>query len=233
MELIFILMAPARPENVGAAARALKTMGFAQLRIVASDVHTRDEAHWVAHGAQELLTSAQRFEDLPDALADLDLVVATTARQRGEHYRYLTPDEVCQQIRSKSSLRRIGILFGCEESGLSNAQLAQADLVSYLPLRVGYPSLNLGQAIMLYAYELSTLFDGETVPEQVAQPEQAQVHALQSQSEQILDAIGVSQDEKLRKWVLDGIPMLAQRDMNLLHLLCKDLAKALANSRID
>ena len=140
---------------------------------------------------------------------------------------------MCQQIRSKSSLRRIGILFGCEESGLSNAQLAQADLVSYLPLRVGYPSLNLGQAIMLYAYELSTLFDGETVPELVAQPEQAQVHALQSQSEQILDAIGVSQDEKLRKWVLDRIPMLAQRDMNLLHLLCKDLAKALANSRID
>jgi tRNA/rRNA methyltransferase len=98
---------------------------------------------------------------------------------------------------------------------------------------VGYPSLNLGQAIMLYAYELSALFDGEISCEPAVQPEQAQVHALQHKSEQILDAIGVSQDEKLRKWVLDGIPMLAQRDMNLLHLLCKDLAKALANSRID
>lgn len=53
----------------------------------------------------------------------------------------------------------MGILFGCEESGLSNAQLAQADLVSYLPLRVGYPSLNLGQAVMLYAYELTALLD--------------------------------------------------------------------------
>ena len=233
MELIFILMAPARPENVGAAARALKTMGFAQLRIVASDVHTRDEAHWVAHGAQELLTSAQRFDALPEALADLDLVVATTARQRGEHYRYLTPDEVCQQIRSKSSLRRIGILFGCEESGLSNTQLAQADLVSYLPLRVGYPSLNLGQAIMLYAYELSSLLDESLSPKVDTEPAIAQVHALQHASAQILDQIGVRQDEKLRKWVMDGIPLLAQRDMNLLHLLCKDLALALADKRID
>jgi tRNA/rRNA methyltransferase len=233
MELFFILMAPARPENVGAAARALKTMGFSRLRIVASDVHTREEAHWVAHGAQELLQTAQQFASLPDALADLDLVIATTARQRGEHHRYLTPDAVCQQIRNKQGLQRIGILFGCEESGLSNAQLAQADLVSYLPLRVGYPSLNLGQAIMLYAYELSTLLDEEAPASDTHQPALAQVHALQNTSEQILDVIGVTQDEKLRKWVLDGIPMLAQRDMNLLHLLCKDLAKALENARID
>ena len=233
MEIFFILMAPARPENVGAAARALKTMGFSRLRIVASDVHLRPEADWVAHGAQELLQQAMSFPTLPEALADLDLIVATTARQRGEHHRYLTPEAVCQQIRNKQGLQRIGILFGCEESGLSNAQLAEADLISYLPLRVGYPSLNLGQAIMLYAYELSALLEEPDSSRVDAEPAIAQVHALQSSSAQILDQIGVKQDEKLRKWVMDGIPLLAQRDMNLLHLLCKDLAKALANSRID
>ena len=233
MEIFFILMAPARPENVGAAARALKTMGFSRLRIVASDVHLRPEADWVAHGAQELLQQVMSFPTLPEALADLDLIVATTARQRGEHHRYLTPEAVCQQIRNKQGLQRIGILFGCEESGLSNAQLAEADLISYLPLRVGYPSLNLGQAIMLYAYELSSLLDESLSPKVDTEPAIAQVHALQHASAQILDQIGVRQDEKLRKWVMDGIPLLAQRDMNLLHLLCKDLAKALANSRID
>ena len=233
MEIVFILMAPARPENVGAAARALKTMGFSRLRIVASDVHLRPEADWVAHGAQELLQQAASFPTLPEALADLDLIVATTARQRGEHHRYLIPEAVCQQIRNKQGLQRIGILFGCEESGLSNAQLAEADLISYLPLRVGYPSLNLGQAIMLYAYELSSLLDESLSPKVDTEPAIAQVHALQHASAQILDQIGVRQDEKLRKWVMDGIPLLAQRDMNLLHLLCKDLTKALANSRID
>lgn len=73
MEIIFILMAPARPENVGAAARALKTMGFSRLRIVASEAHLRQEAVWVAHGAQELLQQAESFPTLPEALADLDL----------------------------------------------------------------------------------------------------------------------------------------------------------------
>ena len=233
MEIFFILMAPARPENVGAAARALKTMGFSRLRIVASDVHLRPEADWVAHGAQELLQQTMSFPTLPEALADLDLIVATTARQRGEHHRYLTPEAVCQQIRNKQGLQRIGILFGCEESGLSNAQLAEADLISYLPLRVGYPSLNLGQAIMLYAYELSSLLDESLSPKVDTEPAIAQVHALQHASAQILDQIGVRQDEKLRKWVMDGIPLLAQRDMNLLHLLCKDLALALVDKRID
>ena len=233
MEIVFILMAPARPENVGAAARALKTMGFSRLRIVASDAHLRPEADWVAHGAQELLQQAMSFPTLPEALADLDLIVATTARQRGEHHRYLTPEAVCQQIRNKQGLQRVGILFGCEESGLSNAQLAEADLISYLPLRVGYPSLNLGQAIMLYAYELSALLEEPDASKVDAEPAIAQVHALQHASAQILNQIGVKQDEKLRKWVMDVIPLLAQRDMNLLHLLCKDLAQALVDKRID
>ena len=233
MDLYFVLMAPARAENVGAAARALKTMGFSYLRIVASQVHTKEEASWVAHGAQELLTGAESFDSLPEALADLDLVVATTARQRGQHQCYLTPSEVRSQIRNKSGLAKVGILFGCEESGLSNAQLAQADLVSYLPLRVGYPSLNLGQAVMLYAYELTALLDeaeSEVAAQEVAV---GQVRALQTASAQILDKVGVERDEKLRKWVKDGVSMLGQRDLNLLHLLCKDLARALANTRID
>ena len=227
MELIFILMAPSRPENVGAAARALKTMGFSRMRVVASQAHTREEASWVAHGAQEILQQTQGFASLPEALADLDLVVATTARQRGGSLRYLTPDQVCSQIRSKSSLQRVGILFGCEESGLSNEQLAQADLVSYLPLKVSYPSLNLGQAVMLYAYELSSLLDESGARDVVECPADGTVHALQSKIANILDEVAVGQHEKLREWVNGSIPMLGQRDLNLLHLLCKDLSRAL------
>lgn len=236
MEFYFVLMAPARPENVGAAARALKTMGFSKLRIVASDVHQRDEAQWVAHGAQELLAQAESFATLEAALVDLDLVVATTARQRGSFHRYLTPQEVCQQVENKrDSLAKVGILFGCEASGLSNEQIAQADLVSYLPLRVGYPSLNLGQAIMLYAWELSALDERlgqlHAAPHQVAMPADGEVHALQRKLSGLLGTLQVSQDEKLHEWVVSSVAMLAQRDLNLLHLLCKDLERAL--QRVD
>lgn len=229
MKLYFVLVAPARPANVGAAARAMKTMGFDAMRLVASRVHEEEEASWVAHGAQEILTQAEAFDTLPEALADMDLVIATTARERGRYQHYLTPGEIREQIRSKPSLNKVAIVFGCEESGLSNEQLAEVDLISYLPLKVSYPSLNLGQAIMLYAYEMSQLMDelnadgGAAVAENVDNA--GQVRVLKSKTAELLGELGVSQDEKLHQWVMDRVPMLPQRDLNMLHLLCKDLAR--------
>ncbi|MCQ4107589.1 tRNA/rRNA methyltransferase [Aeromonas sp. JL9] len=231
MKLYFVLVAPARPANVGAAARAMKTMGFDAMRLVASRVHEEEEASWVAHGAQEILTQAEAFDTLPEALADMDLVIATTARERGRYQHYLTPGEIREQIRSKPSLGKVAIVFGCEESGLSNEQLAEVDLISYLPLKVSYPSLNLGQAIMLYAYEMSQLMDelnangGAAVAENFDNA--GQVRVLKSKTAELLGELGVSQDEKLHQWVMDRVPMLPQRDLNMLHLLCKDLARKL------
>ncbi|WP_421279384.1 tRNA/rRNA methyltransferase [Aeromonas veronii] len=231
MKLYFVLVAPARPANVGAAARAMKTMGFDAMRLVASRVHEEEEASWVAHGAQEILTQAEAFETLPEALADMDLVIATTARERGRYQHYLTPGEVREQIRSKPSLNKVAIVFGCEESGLSNEQLAEVDLISYLPLKVSYPSLNLGQAIMLYAYEMSQLMDELNADGAAAVAENfdnaGQVRVLKSKTAELLGELGVSQDEKLHQWVMDRVPMLPQRDLNMLHLLCKDLARKL------
>ncbi|MCF5872988.1 tRNA/rRNA methyltransferase [Aeromonas veronii] len=229
MKLYFVLVAPARPANVGAAARAMKTMGFDAMRLVASRVHEEEEASWVAHGAQEILTQAEAFETLPEALADMDLVIATTARERGRYQHYLTPGEIREQIRSKPSLNKVAIVFGCEESGLSNEQLAEVDLISYLPLKVSYPSLNLGQAIMLYAYEMSQLMDELNADGAAAVAENfenaGQVRVLKIKTAELLGELGVSQDEKLHQWVMDRVPMLPQRDLNMLHLLCKDLAR--------
>ncbi|MFQ1970787.1 tRNA/rRNA methyltransferase [Aeromonas veronii] len=231
MKLYFVLVAPARPANVGAAARAMKTMGFDAMRLVASRVHEEEEASWVAHGAQEILTQAEAFDTLPEALADMDLVIATTARERGRYQHYLTPGEIREQIRSKPSLNKVAIVFGCEESGLSNEQLAEVDLISYLPLKVSYPSLNLGQAIMLYAYEMSQLMDELNTDGAAAVAENfdnaGQVRVLKSKTAELLGELGVSQDEKLHQWVMDRVPMLPQRDLNMLHLLCKDLARKL------
>lgn len=231
MKLYFVLVAPARPANVGAAARAMKTMGFDAMRLVASRVHEEEEASWVAHGAQDILTQAEAFDTLPEALADMDLVIATTARERGRYQHYLTPGEIREQIRAKPSLNKVAIVFGCEESGLSNEQLAEVDLISYLPLKVSYPSLNLGQAIMLYAYEMSQLMDELNADGASAVAENfdnaGQVRVLKSKTAELLGELGVSQDEKLHQWVMDRVPMLPQRDLNMLHLLCKDLARKL------
>ena len=226
VELYFVLESPARPENVGAAARAMKTMGFERMRIINSRVHEQEQAQWVAHGAQELLEQAEYFPTLADGLADMDLVIATTARRRGRYQHYLTPREAVAQVNNKA-VQRVAILFGCEESGLSNEHLAQADIISYLPLKVSYPSLNLGQAIMLYAWELSQGLVPEDEQKNNVQQENAQLRVLQHKTEQLMDSVGISQQEKLAEWVKDRLPVLEQRDLNLLHMLYKDLERAL------
>jgi tRNA/rRNA methyltransferase len=227
MELYFVLKSPARAENVGAAARAMKTMGFEHMRLVDSRVHQQDQAHWVAHGAQEILERAEYFATLAEGLADMDLVIATTARRRGRYLHYLTPKQAIAQVNNKQ-LAKVAILFGCEESGLSNEDLAHADMISYLPLKVTYPSLNLGQAIMLYAWEFSQGLATENEEKSAARAENASLRVLQQKTEHLFELAAISQQDKLVEWVHDRLPMLEQRDLNLLHLLLKDLERALA-----
>mgnify|MGYP000249298413 CR=1 FL=1 len=149
--------------------------------------------------------------------------MATTARQRGQHQCYLTPSEVRSQIRNKSGLAKVGILFGCEESGLSNAQLAQADLVSYLPLRVGYPSLNLGQAVMVYCYQLATLIQQPAKSDTTADKHQLQ--ALRERAMTLLTTLAVADDIKLVDWLQQRLGLLEQRDTAMLHRLLHDIEK--------
>ena len=82
MLIHFILVEPGLPENVGAAARALKTMGFHSLRLVNPCDHLQDRARWVAHGSTDILENARVFTSLEDAVADVDMIVGTSAKSR-------------------------------------------------------------------------------------------------------------------------------------------------------
>jgi len=87
MQFCIILVAPTPPENIGAAARAMKTMGFTALHIVASKAQLQPSARWVAHRAGEILDGVQTFATLEQVLADVDFTVATTARSWA-HFHY-------------------------------------------------------------------------------------------------------------------------------------------------
>ena len=151
-----MLTRPARPVNVGTAARAMQTMGLSDLRIVAAPGIANDEhATAVAHGATAVLETARYSTTLRHALADRELVVGTTARARGHLSRSVPASRLAQFLRARSG--RVAIVFGSEASGLSNAELAECQIVSSIPMQRGYPSLNLGQAVMVYCYELSAL----------------------------------------------------------------------------
>ncbi len=158
MECAFILVEPAVPENIGAAARAIKVMGFNNLRLVNPAGHLSDRARWLAHGSIDVLESAGVFDSLEEAVCDLDLIIGTTAKRRSVRYDYYRPEEVRDLIGKKErTVRKTGVVFGREESGLTNGELHRCDLLSTIPIANPYPSLNLAQSVMLYAYVLSEL----------------------------------------------------------------------------
>jgi tRNA/rRNA methyltransferase len=158
MEVIFILYRPAVPANVGAAARAIKTMGFSQLRLIEPCNHLGDEARMLAHGSGDILENAGVFDSFSEAVTDLDLLVCTTAKERTAKHDYHSSREIMDLLgRKAGSLGRSGILFGTEESGLPNSLVLKSDLAMSIPMAASYPSLNLAQAVMITAYELSAL----------------------------------------------------------------------------
>ncbi|ANS41078.1 tRNA/rRNA methyltransferase [Serratia inhibens] len=226
MQLHIVLVAPARPENVGAAARAMKTMGFTSLRIVDSEAHLQPAARWVAHGAGDILDGVQTYPTLAQALADVDFTVATTARSRARFHYYCTPQQLLGQLGERSQwVNQAALVFGREDSGLTNEELELADLLTGVPMQADYPSLNLGQAVMVYCYQLSELMNVSAPQETMAN--EGQLRALRQRAEGLLGALGVSDDQKLRDWLHQRLGALPQRDTAMLHTLLHDIEKKL------
>jgi len=224
MRFPLILVSPARPENVGAAARAMKTMGFSELRIVSSEAHRDPAARWVAHGATDILDNASHWDTLADALADIDFSIATTARSRAKFRYYATPQQVQTVLEEKQQwIGSAALVFGREDSGLTNEELDLVDLLTGVPMSGDYPSLNLGQAVMVYCYQLSTLRQVSAVVEPAA--EVPQLAALRQRTQTLLQKLDVADDTKLADWLHQRLGLLQQRDTAMLHRLLHDVEK--------
>ncbi|MPY23882.1 tRNA/rRNA methyltransferase [Shewanella sp. YLB-07] len=226
MSLVFVLVEPSRPANVGAAARAIKTMGFKQLILVNSNLHLDKEAHWLAHGATDILERTLVVDSVADIRAQYDHLIATTARERGTPRQYLTPDELKNTVlRQSGSVKKIALLFGRESSGLSNSELELCDLFSYVPLINDYPSLNLAQAVMVYSYSLSEVNNRLNLRQVDAQ--EGQLQALKNRTKILLQQLDAHDDVKLSRWLLDGMSLLGDRDCKMAHQLLNDIGRKL------
>jgi len=227
MRLSIILVEPARAENIGAAARAMKTMGLNELRIVASEAYLEPAARWVAHGSGDILDNARHFDCLAAALADVDFSIATTARSRAKFHYYATPEQLQTLLEEKQQwLGHSALIFGREDSGLTNEELALADILTGIPMQADYPSLNLGQAVMVYCYQLSALIRQPAI--QVGEVDGQQLHALRQRFSRLLTQLEVADDEKMVDWIQQRLGLLAQRDTAMLHRLLHDIEKKLA-----
>jgi tRNA/rRNA methyltransferase len=163
---IIILVEPQLAENIGMVARAMANFGLSELRIVAPrDGWPRKGAHSAASGAVHVLERATLYDTARDAIADLNFVFATTARERGQMKRVLGPDEAMAETHRRGAEgQRIGIMFGRERTGLENDEVSLADAIITFPVDPQFSSLNLAQAVLLISYEWYKLATGGTLP---------------------------------------------------------------------
>jgi tRNA/rRNA methyltransferase len=149
-----ILSHPQLGENIGATARAMKNFALSELRLVNPTAGwPNPKAEAMAVGAADILGDARVSAGLKDALGDLNLVYATSARERGITKEVLTPAEAAKRLRAASARGvKTGILFGNERAGLDNDEISLADAVITIPTS-DFSSINLGQAVLLVAYE--------------------------------------------------------------------------------
>lgn len=150
-----ILVRPQLGENVGTAARAMLNFGLSELRLVEPRCGWPNvKALQAASGATEILNELQVFSRVEDAVADLEVLFATTARPRDLPKRVVSAAAAAREARTALRAgRRVGVLFGPERTGLSNDDLIFADAVLSVPLNPDFTSLNLAQAVLLVGYE--------------------------------------------------------------------------------
>lgn len=149
-----VLVGTSHPGNIGAAARAMKTMGLSDLRLVSPLRYPCAEETARASGADDLLARAQVHDDLASALADCVHVIGTTARSRTLPLPTLVPREAGMQLVSRAAAGPVALLFGREHSGLTNEEVDHCQALVTIPANPEYSSLNLAAAVQVLCYEI-------------------------------------------------------------------------------
>lgn len=123
-------------------------------------------------------------------------------------------------------MKHTALVFGREDSGLTNDELALADVLTCVPMVADYPSLNLGRAVMVYCYQLANLM--QQPAKEVDSSDEFQLQALRSRIMTLLTSLEVADDIKLVDWLQQRLGQLGQRDTAMMHRLVHDIEKIIA-----
>ncbi len=149
-----VLVHTSHPGNIGASARAMKNMGLSRLVLVSPKEFPSGVAVGRAASAADLLDQARVFGSLKEAVADCGLVIGASARSRRITWPLLSPVECARLLVRESGPNRAALVFGREDTGLSNEELQLCHYHARIPANPDYPSLNLAAAVMVLCYEL-------------------------------------------------------------------------------
>jgi len=224
----FVLCRPSHPGNIGAAARAMKTMGFSDLRLVAPERYPAPEAQWMATNAGDILEKAQIHESLGEAIKDCVATFAMSAR--GREWSPQVLDVRTAAARALEAGGAVAFVFGNEQAGLTNDELFACQNLVHIPASRDFSSLNLAQAVQVVAYELHMAVD-VAIPAarslQLATVED--LEGLYAHLEEAAVKSGfLTQNSRLReRWrrLFSRVPALEREEVNILRGLLKALLK--------
>jgi tRNA/rRNA methyltransferase len=233
-----VLVRPQLGENIGAVARAMLNFGLTELRLVAPrDGWPSEKARAAASRADRVLDNARLYATAAEAVADMHLVVATTARKRDIAKVVATPREAAQAMReAMAEGRKVALLFGAERTGLENDEYALAHLAVRIPANPGFSSLNLAQAVLLLGYEwfqaAHASAQGRTGPtDRSPSATMAELVNFYERLEAELDEAGFLWPEDKRPSMVQNIRAMFQRaslteqEVRTLHGMVKALAR--------
>lgn len=181
-----VLVQTYHPGNIGAIARAMKTMGLKELYLVDPRDYPADEASSRAAGALDVLDNATVVETLSEALADCTQVFATSARKRNYTRPQVTAEEAAGWIKANPN-EKIAIVFGRERMGLSNEQLGMCQQLLYIPGNPEYDVLNIGSAVQIVSYELFKQFGMHRDEIEFSEPDQISPEGEEYASQQDME----------------------------------------------
>ena len=234
---VVILVRPQLGDNIGMAARAMLNCGLSSLRLVSPrDGWPNPKAVRAASGADVVLEKATLFDTVAAAVADLERVVATTARNRELTQRILTPRRAASEMRGWiGEGEKVGILFGPERTGLTNDDMVHADTALSIPLNPQFSSLNIAQAVLLVAYEWAVAGEGtpeERMSEHATRPAtKDELINLFAHLERALDQSGFLRNKAMRPAMVHNLRAFLQRaamteqEVRSFHGVIKYLAK--------
>ena len=220
IQFSFVLVEPGEAGNIGAAARAINTMGYTDLRLVRPKAdHLSGIALAMAHGSEHILENAPQYEDLADALVGIDLACASTARHRLQKHSYISVRDLPKLLEAKGNLiSTAAIVFGSERSGLSNQAIQTCDLVTTIPQISPQPSLNLAQAVMIYSFTLAQSQTQVQISDQRLNrdrvPAEQYAH-LKSALQTTMAQVGLHQ--RTQNYVIKAIARLGYEDLTLIQ----------------
>lgn len=232
----FVLVRPQMGENIGAAARAMWNFGLDRMRITdPRDGWPNQKAVAMASGAGRLLDEALICDTTAEAIADCTYVYATTARQRDLTKPVFTPEAAMIDARDRIAAGgKVAVLFGPERAGLENDDIVRANAIISVPVNPEFPSLNLGQCVLLTGYEwrrATTEVTSHKVHAADAWATQTEIEKLGDHFEERLEAAGFffpdhkADSMKLNLRNLWSRMPFTQADIRMLHGIMRQMVR--------